>query len=40
MSHAHPALSPDWTMLSLANVDPFPAYDELRKRGPSVWILG
>ncbi|WP_082980348.1 cytochrome P450 [Mesorhizobium sp. WSM3873] len=35
-----PISSPNWSMLSLANVDPFPSYDELRKRGPLVWDPG
>ncbi|WP_375779110.1 cytochrome P450 [Bradyrhizobium sp. ma5] len=32
--------SPQWSMTSLANNDPFPSYDELRKRGPVVWDPG
>lgn len=32
--------SPAWSMLSLADNDPFPAYEELRKRGPVVWDPG
>ncbi|WP_271610854.1 cytochrome P450 [Bradyrhizobium sp. CCBAU 21360] len=35
-----PPSSSQWSMLSLANVDPFPSYDELRKRGPIVWDPG
>ncbi|WGD51135.1 cytochrome P450 [Bradyrhizobium sp. CB1650] len=33
-------LSPDWSMLSLAEKDPFPVYDELRGRGDVVWDPG
>lgn len=33
-------LSPEWSMRSLANKDPFPSYDVLRKRGPIVWDPG
>lgn len=32
--------SPEWSMRSLANEDPFPTYDELRKRGSLVWDPG
>ncbi|MER9573971.1 hypothetical protein NKI77_33200 [Mesorhizobium opportunistum] len=35
-----PISSRNWSMLSLANVDPFPSYDEVRKRGPLVWDSG
>lgn len=41
MDHSKtPVSSPDWSMLSLANEEPFEAYDELRKRGPVVWDPG
>lgn len=33
-------LSETWTMRALADVDPFPSYDILRKRGPVVWDPG
>lgn len=32
--------SVEWSILSLANSDPFPAYEVLRKRGPIVWDPG
>lgn len=32
--------SPEWSMLSVADKDPFPSYEELRKRGPVVWDPG
>lgn len=32
--------SPEWSMLSLANMDPFSTYDVLRERGPIVWDPG
>lgn len=38
-----PSSSPssvEWSMLSLANNDPFPSYEVLRKRGPIVWDRG
>ncbi|MFE3002876.1 cytochrome P450 [Nocardia sp. NPDC059246] len=38
-----PNISPasaDWSMLSLADIDPFPAYDVLRERGAVVWDPG
>ncbi|WP_321897282.1 cytochrome P450 [Burkholderia cepacia] len=34
------ASSPEWSMLSLANQDPFPTYDVLRERGRVVWDPG
>ncbi|WP_197427594.1 cytochrome P450 [Bradyrhizobium retamae] len=33
-------LSAKWSMLSLADKDPFPSYEILRKRGPLVWDPG
>ncbi|MFE3003142.1 cytochrome P450, partial [Nocardia sp. NPDC059246] len=33
-------LSAQWSMLSLADIDPFPAYEILRERGPVIWDPG
>ncbi|MFE3730062.1 cytochrome P450 [Nocardia sp. NPDC059154] len=33
-------LSAQWSMLSLADNDPFPAYEVLRERGPVIWDPG
>ncbi|MGY3591849.1 cytochrome P450 [Bradyrhizobium sp. USDA 4341] len=35
-----PPSSVDWSMLSLADLDPFPSYDILRRRGAVVWDPG
>ncbi|MFE3002953.1 cytochrome P450 [Nocardia sp. NPDC059246] len=32
--------SAEWSILSLADNDPFPAYEALRKRGPIIWDAG
>src|SRR4051812_12500033 len=35
-----PPSSAEWSMLSLADHDPFPSYEDLRKRGPVIWDPG